>query len=70
MAPASQPVAGVEGAMMDRPNTAMAALVNASLAMANRRDAIAHLVANRVPDPVIARLLCARTDVARRRVQS
>lgn len=56
--------------MMDRPNTAMAALVNASLAMANRRDAIAHLVANRVPDPVIARLLCARTDVARRRVQS
>ena len=55
---------------MDRPNTTMAATVNAGLAMANRRDAIAYLSANRVPDHVIARLLCERADAAKRRVQS
>lgn len=54
---------------MDRPNTAMTATVNAGLAMANRHEAIAHLIAKRVPDHVIARLLCERADTARRRVE-
>ena len=52
---------------MDRPNTAMAVAVNESLSMANRRDAVAHLIANRVPDRVIARLLSERVDIAKRR---
>ena len=52
---------------MDRPNASMAAAVNASLAMPNRREAVAYMIALRVPDHVIARILCERVDVTKRR---
>jgi hypothetical protein len=49
---------------MDRPNTAMSTAVNAGLAMTNRRGSVAYLVARRVQDNVIARLLSERVDAS------
>lgn len=55
---------------MDRPNTAMATAVNSGLAMVDRRDAVAYLLAHRVPDNVIGRLLSEQVDATKRRVPS
>lgn len=48
----------------------MAAAVNESLATTNQRDAVAHLIANRVPDRVIARVQSERADADKRRARN
>jgi hypothetical protein len=52
---------------MDRPNASMAQVVETSLKMDNKKDALAYLVEHRVPDRVIARLLSLATNPGQRR---
>lgn len=44
---------------MDRPNVAMAVVVNTGLSMGDKKAALAYLMANSVPERVIARVLNA-----------
>lgn len=52
---------------MDRPDTGMAAIVAASLDLPDRQAAVAYLLAHRVPDRVIARLLSPTASCRERR---
>lgn len=45
---------------MDRPNATMAAVVNIGLGMGDKQAALAYLMANSVPERVIARVLSSR----------
>jgi hypothetical protein len=44
---------------MDRPNTTMAAVIDAGLRMNDKQAALAYFVKNSVPERVIARVLSA-----------
>lgn len=52
---------------MDRPNTDLAAAVEAVMALPNRQEGVARLLKLRVPDATIARLLCERANPKQRR---
>ncbi len=55
------------GARIDRPNTELAAKVEAAMATLSRLDCVKCLIELRLSDAAIARLLCERANTNQRR---